>query len=255
MFRENVNEGKFPLRNFTRNCGHTHPARADFVAANGIHITNMNKNITIKSLILAAAVSLGLSAASAQSANVAVPTPSETASSGLLGSRYTEVSYKFIDLKGDDNANGFQIAYNQPLSAGFDFVASYDWAKADFGGFDAKVQDLEVGVKAFSVLSWGKPYVLAATGWEWQKGGVFNDDSFTYKVGIGAEFQAAPAITVTPFVNFTRATSFNTNAVQYGVKAAYRLNSAWSLTARAQYNDIRHESNDTEYTIGALYRF
>lgn len=215
----------------------------------------MKQNITIKTLILAAAVSLGATFASAQSANVAVPTPSDTTASGLLGSRYTEVGYRFIDLKGGDDAHGFTVAYNQPLNTGFDFVANYDWAQVDFGTVTARVQDLEVGVKAFSALSWGKPYVLAAVGWEWQKAASSHDDSFTYKVGIGSEFAVAPAFTVTPFVNFVRATDFNASELEVGAKVAYRLNSSWSLTARVQREIVRHDSDDTEYAIGAAFHF
>jgi hypothetical protein len=215
----------------------------------------MKQNITMKSFIFAAAVSLGATIASAQSANVAVPTPSETTSSGLLGSRYTEVAYKFIDLKGSDNANGFAIGYNQPLNTGFDFVANYDWAQADFGPFTATIQDADVGVKAFSALSWGKPYVLAAVGWEWQKAAGIHEDSFMYKVGVGAEFAVAPAFTVTPFVNFVRVTDFNASEFEAGVKVAYRLNSSWSLTAKAQREFVRHDDDDTEYTVGAVYHF
>lgn len=217
----------------------------------------MKQNSHLNRIIFAAAASLGLVASAiAQNANVAVPTPTTVQSgAGLLGFRYTEVDYKFIDLKGGDNANGFSVAFNQPLNAGFDFVASYDWAKADFDAFNAKVQDLELGLKAFSNLSWGKPYILSAVGWEWQKAGSIRDDSFTFKVGVGAEFAVAPAVSVTPFVNFVRATGFNTSEVETGVKAAYRLTDAWSLTARIQHEFVRHDDDDTEYAVGAVYRF
>jgi opacity protein-like surface antigen len=216
----------------------------------------MKQNITItKTFIFAAAIALGATVASAQNANVAVPTPSQTVSGGLLGSRYTEATYKYIDLKGGDHADGFGLTYNQPLNAGFDFVSNYQWAKADLSGFDVRVQDLDVGVKAFSALSWGKPYVLAAVGWEWQKAAGIRDHSFTYTVGVGAEFQATAALTVTPYVNFFRATAFNSSEIDPGVKVAYRLNNAWSLTARVQYDDVRHGNESIEYSIGAAYHF
>lgn len=215
----------------------------------------MNKHLIIKSLILAAATTLGATMASAQSANVAVPTPSATTASGLLGSRYTEVTYKFIDFSGNDDAHGFTLGYNQPLSAGFDFVGSYEWAQANLPFFVAKIQDVDVGVKAFSAQSWGKPYVLAAVGWEWQKAAGFRDSSFTYKVGFGAEFQVAPAFTLAPYVNFHRATGFDATEYQLGVQAAYRLDSAWSLTARVQRDLVRHDDDDTVYSIGAAFHF
>ena len=219
----------------------------------------MKQTTTSKKFILAAAISLGLvSAAIAQSANVAVPNPAEADTavvSGQLGTRYTEVAYKFINLKGPDNAHGFALNYNQPLSAGFDFTASYDWGKADLGAFDAKVQDLEVGVKAFSNYSFAKPYVLAAVGWEWQKVATFRDDSFTYKVGVGAEFEVAPAFVITPFVNFVRATEFNASEFEIGAKATYRFNESWSAMVRGQYESVRHDADTTEWAAGVIYRF
>jgi hypothetical protein len=215
----------------------------------------MKQKITITSLIIAAAMTLGTTIASAQNANVAVPTPVETTSAGLLGSRYTEVSYNYIDLSGPEHADGFVLAFNQPLQPNLDFTAGYSWAKADFDSFNAKVQDLDVGVKAYTTLSWGKPYAAAAVGWEWQKAAGLREDSFTYKVGVGTEFQVAPALVVTPFVNFVRATGFNASEVDVGAKVTYRLNKDWSLTARAQYDAVRHDDDSKEYSIGAIYHF
>jgi opacity protein-like surface antigen len=217
----------------------------------------MKQNSHLKRSILAAAASLGLVASAfAQNANVAVPTPAPAETgAGLLGFRYTEVGYNFIDLKGSDNANGFGVTYNQPLNTGFDFIANYNWAKADFTGFDAKVQDLWLGLNSFSNQSWGKPFVLAAVGWEWQKVAGFRDDSFQFKVGTGAEFTVAPAFTLTPYLNYARATSFNASEIELGVKAAYRLNESWNLTARVQHNFVRHDDDNTEYGLGVAYRF
>jgi hypothetical protein len=40
-----------------------------------------------------------------------------------------------------------------------------------------------------------------------------------------------------------------------GAKATYRLNREWSLTARAQYEAVRHDDDSAEYSIGAIYHF
>jgi opacity protein-like surface antigen len=215
----------------------------------------MKQNTCLKTFTLAAAITLGATIASAQSADVAVPVPTETATAGLLGSRYTEVAYNYIDLSGPEHADGFGLAFNQPLRANLDLTAGYNWAEADFGAVSARVHDAEIGVKAYTALSWGKPYAAAAVGWTWQKAAGYSEDSFTYKVGVGAEFQVAPAFTVTPFVNFVRATGFNASEVEIGARATYRLNSEWSLTARAQHEVVRHDDNSQEYSIGAIYRF
>jgi hypothetical protein len=205
--------------------------------------------------MLAAAMTLGPVAALAQNANVAVPTPEAAASAGLLGSRYSEVAYNYTDLPGSKHADGFGLNFNQPLRANLDFTAGYNWSKADFGAFDVKVQDLQAGVRGFTTLSWGRPYAEASVGWEWAKAAGIHDDSFAYRVGVGAEFQVAPALVVTPFVNFVRATGFNASEVELGAKVTYRLNREWSLTARAQYEAVRHDRDSAEYSVGAIFHF
>lgn len=223
---------------------------------------NMKQNSSLKTFIQAATLSLGLGAtAFAQSANVAVPNPADEApAGGLLGSRYTQVEYNYIDLDGwgPSHADGFGVTLNQPLRPNVDAFASYDWAQAKFAGVEARVHDAEVGATIYSGLEWGKPFATAAVGWQWQKvtgAGGFDDDSFAFKVGVGSEFQVAPAVVVTPFVNFVRATGFNANEFEFGAKATYRLNSQWSLTARAQYEAVEHSDNSAEYSLGVNYHF
>lgn len=218
----------------------------------------MKQNTKITSLIFAAAVSLGLAAsASAQSANVAVPTPSETVSTGLLGSRYTSATYNYIDLTGPGpkDANGYAIAFNTPVAAGFDLTANYDWARANYAGMRFTQQDLSLALTAYTNLSWGKPFAMVDAGWQWGKGAGISDDSFVYKLGVGVEFQAAPALAVTPYVNFVRATGFNDSEFDLGVKAAYRVTKDWSIIAKAQYDAIRHDKDAAEYSLGAAYHF
>lgn len=219
----------------------------------------MKQNITTKTLILAAAVSLGLvTTASAQSANVAVPTPTqETAAGGLLGTRYTGVDYTYYDMNGTgpNHAHGFGVVYNQPINANFDFTANYDWARAKYAGARFTQQDLALGAVAYTNLAWGKPFALVSAGWEWGKGGGLSDDSFRYQVGVGTEFQVAPAVVVTPYVVFARATGFNDSEFDFGVKAAYRVTRDWDVFAKVQYDAVRHSDDLTEYSAGLNYHF
>jgi hypothetical protein len=219
----------------------------------------MKQNINVKSLVLAAAVSLGfVASAAAQSANVAVPNPATTdAVGGLLGSRYTKAEYLYVDFTGNgpSHGDGFKLEFNQPLNANFDLLATYDWVRAKYAGVRLTGQDAEVGAVAYSRLEWGRPFVLATAGWQWQKAGGLHDDSFSYKVGVGSEFQVAPAFVVTPYVNFFRQTGFNNSEFDFGVKVAYRVTKDWSLTASAQYDAIRHDKDASEYTVGAAFHF
>lgn len=218
----------------------------------------MKQNITTKTLILAAALSLGaIASASAQSANVAVPNPADPTVGGLIGSRYTQIEYNTIDLNGTgpNHADGFGVAFNQPLNANFDVSVNYDWARAKYGSIRLTDQVLEVAATAYTTIAWGRPFVTAGAGWDWQKAGPYRDDSFVYRVGAGMEFLPAPKVAVTPFVNFVRATNFNASEVELGVKATYRITHDWSVTARAQYEAVRHDDDSAEYSLGVNYHF
>jgi hypothetical protein len=222
----------------------------------------MKHNINSKVLILAAAVSLGLATvASAQTTTIdsTAPASSESAAS-LLGTRYSGLSANYIDLRNHGSPNvarGLTFNYNQPLRPNLDLNASFDYASADLvGGSEAIRRAAEVDAVAYTAFAWGKPFALIGGGWSWETGANgYNDDSFNYKLGAGVEFQVAQAILVTPFVNFVRETHFNQNEMDYGVKATYRVNREWDLTARAQYNAL-HDATDTiEYALGVNYRF
>lgn len=220
----------------------------------------MKQNTTLKSFILAAALTLGgVSSALAQSADLAVPNPAEINKSGLIGSRYTQVEYNYANYRGwgADDAHGFAVSYNQPLNQNFDVALNYDWARADFAGLHVIEQQAEVALTAYTTLEWGRPYATVGAGWVWDRAnpGSFNDDSFAYRVGVGMEFLPAPKFAVTPFVNFQRATSYDSDEVELGAKVSYELMQSWSLDARAQWVEARHSSDYAEYAIGASYRF
>ena len=219
----------------------------------------MKQNTKIKSFIFAAAVSLGVAmTASAQTASATAPAPSQPEpAAGLLGSRYTGVAYDYLDLSGTgpNHAQGLDLTFNQPLAANFDLNLGYDWARANYAGARYTQQDFEVGSTAYTNLNWGKPFALAAAGWDWARGGGAHDDSFFYKVGVGVEFPVAGSFSVSPFVNFERATGFNENEFDFGVKAEYRVTREWGVAARVQYDSIQHASDQTEYTLGVNYHF
>ena len=65
----------------------------------------------------------------------------------------------------------------------------------------------------------------------------------------------APALVLTPYVNFVRATSFNWSEVNFGVKTANRLTRDWSVTAGVQYAAVRHAKDGTGLTLGVNYHY
>jgi opacity protein-like surface antigen len=209
-------------------------------------------------ILPAAALALGLALpARAQNPDTA-PAPTTVATgSGQLGSAYTQadLTYHQIDSISPSVWRGFALAYNQPLQAGLDFNFAYDWGRAEDYTRRLTQQNLAAGVTAYSPLEWGRPYVQALAGWDWRKGDGFTDSSFAYTLGTGVEFQVAPTLVLTPYVNFVRATSFNRSEFDYGAKAAYRLNKAWSLTASVQYEAVMHQKDGRGFTLGVAYHY
>ncbi len=219
----------------------------------------MNKKTTLKTTWVAAIAALGLgSAAWAQNPDFAPANPGNTGRpAGLLGSPYAQVEYNYIDLDGygPSHADGFGVTLNQPFWPNIDYHISYDYASAKFMGSRLRVHDAEFGVTMHTQYAWGKPFVMAGAGWQWQKAGGFSDDSFAFRVGTGVEFQVAPAVAVTPFMNYVRATSFDANEYELGVKATYRFDESWSATARAQYEAVEDSPDSQEFSLGVNYHF
>lgn len=219
----------------------------------------MKQKISTKSLLIAAAVTLGfVTFASAQSANVSPPNPAAPAGQGLLGQTYTGLTFDYLMLKNGppSAARGFTFTYNQALNDGFDATLDYQRLRSKAAGVSYTHQEVGADLTAFTTCaSWGKPFLTAGVGEEWQRGGGFSDHSFTYKFGGGVEFQPAPAIALSPYVNFVRATHFNQNEGEYGVRASYRMTNSVSLLAKVQYNDISHAPNSTQLSVGVNYHF
>ncbi|QYM79158.1 hypothetical protein K0B96_00655 [Horticoccus luteus] len=219
-------------------------------------MTKQKTNWKIFGLI--AAGSLGLATgAFAQNADLAPPVPTSELSAGLLGKGYTAIGWNYVDLDGSSPsaARGLTAAFNQPLRAGLDLNVNYDWLRAGVQGVHLTQQQLEGGVTAYQAYSWGKPFVEAGAGWVWARGGGASTDSFAFHVGSGVEFAVAPRLSVAPFVEFRRATGFNANQIDLGAKVAYRLTREWSAVAKVQYDAVRHDRDQREYSLGVAYHF
>ncbi|HNC23801.1 MAG TPA: hypothetical protein PLU52_06305 [Opitutaceae bacterium] len=220
----------------------------------------MNDTYRPKYLILAAAASLGLvMTASAQSTveTASAPAPVVENSAGLLGSGYTAVTFRYTDLDdGPPSAlRGVAVEFNQPLQAGYDFRLGYSWARASADPIRFTAQDLNAGVVAYTKLEWGRPFVQALAGWEWQRGLGSSDSSFAYTLGTGVEFAVAPAFALTPYINFVRSTGFNRSEFDYGVKATYRVNRQWSASVGWEYDAVSHFKDRQTYSVGVNYHF
>ena len=219
----------------------------------------MTHQTKLKSFILAAAVSLGLATgAFAQNASATASAPAkDERSGGQLGAAFAGVSLDYLRL--DDGppsaARGFTFTVNQPLNAGFDAKFDYDYAKASAFGVSAHQETALASLVAFETSNWGRSYVQVGAGYAWIRGGGVSDNSFEFLVGVGAEFQAARALTLTPYLNFVRQTGANESRYDLGMKATYRLTKEWDLTAKVQQDFVRHSSDATVFSLGVAYRY
>ncbi len=213
----------------------------------------MKQHTTSKLLILAAAVSLGLGAA-ARAGDGPATTP---VAGDLLGRNYAGVTFDYYDLGAGapSLARGYTFEANLPVRSQLDFKLTHEFAKAEAFGLKARNNTLYASLVGYTAdFAWGKPYVEAGAGWTWL-GGSVRDDSFAFRVGTGAEFAVAPSLTLTPFVNFQRATHFNASEVRPGLKASFRLGDQWGVLAKFEYVSARHDTDSRQYSAGLNYRF
>ena len=209
----------------------------------------MKQNIIIKSL-LAAAATLGFAAA----ASAQDPVPA-SGNMGLLGQTYAGLNYSYINL--DDapvNGQNFGFEYNQALNAGLDGVLTYDWTQSNlFAGDRARQQTLGGALRAFSTsYSWGKPYVEGGVGYTWTKYAGTSENSIVWEAAVGSEFQLAPKVTLTPYIQYTDAPDLdNSGTWNFGVKANYWVNSQWGVHGGIATTD----DHDAIYTVGTHFRF
>ena len=210
----------------------------------------MKKNIILKLLVLTGVV-LGLAAAArADSSGSPAPVPASGAM-GLLGQDYAGLTYRYIDLGNTAvHTDEYRFEFNQRLNPGLDGQLSFDWAESRSAG---RQQAIMAGLRAFTTTTtWGKAYVEAGAGYTWAKGAGQRDNSLIWDVAVGAEFQAAPAVTVTPFIMLQGTPDLaRRSTVDFGLKANYWVNSQWAVTAGLDHDD--HQN--TGFMLGTNFRF
>lgn len=219
---------------------------------------HMKQNTTLKYLFLSAAAALAL--ARSARADVPLETPALEATTpihqGLLGQQYASLTYSYLDLHNAVNADNFEFAVSQPLNTGLDAIFAYDWTQSHLSaGSRLNTQDLTAGLRAFgNTYSWGKPYVEAGVGYAWQHGTPSGTDhSVLWRAAIGAELQVAPALSVTPYIEYADAPDLaaSRRGWNFGVKANYWIDSQWAITGGL----AESSHHDTKYTVGTNFRF
>jgi hypothetical protein len=230
--------------------------RADRAAGTNQPTTKMKTSPHVKSLLFVFTLALGLGvAARADDSLPAEQVAPAATGQGLLGQVYGTLTYSYINL--DDSpthADSYRFAVNQPLAFGLDGLLSYDFSQSgDIAGSRVKTHTFGAALRAFSTAyNWGKPFVEAGAGFAKSSYAGANDDSFVWNIGVGAEFQVAPATTVTPYVKYVDMPDLAGNRVwNFGAKVNHWIDSQWAVTAGLELDDDRN----TSFTIGTNFRF
>lgn len=180
-----------------------------------------------RSLLLAAAAALLLAiSASAQSGGAA-------GGRGLNGTNYLSPTFLYSDLQDGppDSASGFGLRYNQAWRSNFDLIVTGSITQTDrVGGSRVKQSGLDVGLRWHTDIGTARPFVEATIGGTWWDYAGFSDNSFTYAVGVGAEFQLTGPLSIAPLVGYSDATDFPGGGDAFVVlRTNYWLNERWSV--------------------------
>lgn len=218
----------------------------------------MKNSPTIKALMLATALALGLGATVRADDSPAAQPAADASAAGnlsLLGQTYGTLTYSYINLdETSTHADSYTFEVNQPLTFGIDGVFAYDFTQSGvIAGSRVKQHTLSAALRAFSTsYNWGKPYVEAGVGYAWARYAGSRDNSFVWEVAAGAEFQLSPRATVTPYVQYVDAPDLAGSGVwNFGVRGSYWIDSSWAVTAGFEVDD---EQNNA-FTVGTNFRF
>ncbi len=181
-----------------------------------------------------------------------------TASNGLLGQRFAEISYVTSDLDSTaDYGHDASVSVNLPLTKALDVGAGYTYSWLT-GGPSLHGNSLYTYATAYTALDGAKPFVSAAVGYTWASLPFgLGDDDWSWNVSAGVEIPFG-AFTVTPKITY--ADDFNGKVGNsddvwvYSVEANYWLNAKTAVFGSAGRVD-QHRSSADAWTFGAGVRF
>ncbi len=152
-------------------------------------IQKMNTSPTIKSLVLATALVLGLGVTACADDSMPADQPAPvTDNLSLLGQTHATLTYSYLDLDGTStHGDTYSFEMNKPLSFGLDGILGYDYSQSGvIAGSRVKQHVLRAAIRAFSSsFNWGKPYVEAGGGYAWSRYAGAKDNSFVWEVAAG----------------------------------------------------------------------
>ena len=206
-------------------------------------------------------ISLVLAAVAAAATSYAQTTPAATASTGLLGQRYADVSFGVLDPHGTSDCGfGTGLGVNLPIATNLDASFNYGYSRLNNGGLKLRDHSVNAALIGYSTYGSVKPFFGLGLGYEWSKAkfGAFTtkDDSATWALGAGVEVPAGQ-FTLTPSVSYVDGFENNTTgAYTYGLEASTWLSQKVAGYVDVSYVDVVGRGGQSwVYTIGARLRF
>ncbi len=217
-------------------------------------------NMKITSTLLAACALLGCAVnAHAQQTRTDTATyQAESTRYGLLGSTYSGLSFDYYDVHGTQEPNvgrGISFVNNTPINEHIDARLDYDYTRATSSFRSITRNRVTAGAVGYTAMGWAKPFLGADLGYKWLKDFGTQHGSIVVRSTAGLEIPVVNTFAVTPYAAFERATRFNQNQWNYGVKANYQVNRDWNLVAGSELQDYRRGPDTTRYSLGAGYHF
>ncbi|HYC72998.1 MAG TPA: hypothetical protein VEB66_17435 [Opitutaceae bacterium] len=160
---------------------------------------------------------------------------------GLNGTNYLSPTYLYsrIDDGPPDAYHGFGLRYNQVLAPRFDLIVTGSVSRSErFAGSRARQTGFDAGVRWHTDIGSARPFVEATIGGTWFDFGGFEDNSFTYAAGLGAEFQVTGNFSLAPMIGYSDATDFPDSGDAFLVlRSNYWLNERWSIRVNVSIDE------------------
>lgn len=204
-------------------------------------------------------LALGLLAAGAGYAQTNATTTSTTGG-GLLGQRYTELSFGVDNVK-HLSTDGYSVgaSANNPIVPGqIDAGAGYSYSWIG-GALKGHANTIGTYVTAYAPLSGVKPFVSAALGYQWTslKFGL-GDDQAIWGGAIGVEIPAG-VVTLTPRLSYAddfEGSRRSSQAWTASVEANYWFSKTSAVFGSIGHTDARRSPVDSwNYEVGLRARF
>lgn len=177
---------------------------------------------------------------------------------GVLGQRYSEVSFGAQDLKGvSRNLYTVGLNGNTPVSTNLDAGLGYGYSWIG-GANKGHANTLSASATGYTAMNGVKPFATGGLGYQWLNGSGRRTNYGLWTVAVGVEIPAG-AFSVTPYISYNddmQRSRFSSQQYNYGADVNYWLSTTSAVTAGISYSDELHGSGSSwNYVAGYRWKF